>query len=496
MFKKIAITAALSLGALSFYACDSLLDTEPRQSVSPEVALQNIAGVRGIAASAYNRLLSTAAYTNTRIAAPEILADNAVQNPTGTPSGRYVSEAQNSIGTGVGGWGTYFALINDANYIIDGVDVLDAPQADKDRFRGEMLFLRALAYHDLSKSYGYEPGREVNGFNLSVMLRTEPTRGTTDADTPRPRNTNTEVYQQIETDLGTAIDLLSTAGGTNRFLATEGAAKALLARVYLYSGRYPEAAAMAQEAMDTPGVNLATPAQVPSLFATTDSPGVESFFEVRVTSVDFGGAVNNGLSALFTPAQWFDVVPSIELKELYEEGDARYNMFVDEDDQVQLTGWYSNRNPNNNNLTQIHSIKFNQTVEGPGSFIDNTPVLRYGEMLITRAEALARSDQFGPALTELNRLRVNRGLDELSGLTGQDLINEILDERRRELAFEGHRWFDLKRLNLTLNKPEATGFESLLPDDFRWLSAVPSGQVEASQGVIQQNPGYGVEDDE
>ncbi|MCH8557165.1 MAG: RagB/SusD family nutrient uptake outer membrane protein [Balneolia bacterium] len=495
MFKKIAITAALSLGALSFYACDSLLDTEPRQSVSPEVALQNLAGVRGIAASAYNRLLSTAAYTNTRIAAPEVLADNGVQNPSGSPSGRYVQEAQNAIGTGVGGWGTYFAMINDANYIIDGVDALDGPQVDKDRFRGEMLFLRALAYHDLAKSYGYEPGREINNWNLAVTLRVEPTRGTTDADTPRPRNTNLEVYEQIERDLLLAVDLLGSAGGNDRFQATEGAAKALLARVYLYWGRWADAAEWAQEAMDTPGVSLATPAQVPGLFATTDSPGLESFFEVRVTSVDFGGAVNNSLSALFTPAQWFDVVPSVELKALYEEGDARFNSFVDEDGDEQLTGWYSNRQANGN-LTQIHSIKFNQTVEGPGSFIDNTPVLRYGEMLITRAEALARNDQFGPALTELNRLRVNRGLGELSGLTGQALIDEIMDERRRELAFEGHRWFDLKRLNQQLNKPAESGFFDLLADDFRWLSPVPTGQVTAANGVIQQNPGYAADDDE
>lgn len=494
MFKKIAITAALSLGALSFYACDSLLDTQPRQSISPEVALENIAGVRGIVAGAYNRLLSTAAYTNTRIAAPEVLADNTQLIGT---SGRYVSETTNNLGTGVGGWGTYFALINDANYIIDGVDNLDATQAERDRFRGEMLFLRALAYHDLSKSYGYEPGREINNFNLSVMLRTEPTRGTTDADTPLPRNTNVEVYEQIEQDLLLAIDLLGEAGGTNRFLATEGAAKALLARVYLYWSRYPEAAAWAQEAMDTPGVSLATPDQVPSLFATTDAPGRESFFEVRVTSVDFGGAVNNSLSALFTPAQWFDIAPSEALLETYEDGDARFNVevFFEEDDEDEenpitlVTGWYSNRNLNDAEVT-IHSIKFNQTVEGPGAFIDNTPVLRYGEMLITRAEALARDEQFGLALTELNRLRVNRGLDELSGLTGTDLIDEIMAERRRELAFEGHRWFDLKRLNSFLDKPAP-----LFPDDIRWLSQIPTLQVEASLGVIQQNPGYGSNDD-
>ncbi len=493
MFKKIAISAALGLGALAFVACDSLLDTQPRQSVSPEVALEDISGVRGILTSAYNRLLSEAAYVNTRVAAPEVLADNGVDNPQGTPSGRYVSEQTNAVGTGVGGWALYYALINDVNYIIADIDVTDAPQAEKDRITGEALFLRALAYHDLVKTYGYEPGREVDGFNLGVILRTSPTRGTTDADTPRPRATNVEVYQQIERDLLDSIDLLSQAGGTNRFLANRAAADALLARVYLYWGQYDNVIPHATNAMDNPlGATLVTnPNQLANLFESTNTtPNREAFFEIRVTTTDYGNGVNGSLAALFTPEQWFDIVPSEELKALYEEGDLRFNVASD----GEISGWYSNRD-RQDRVVQTYTRKYTQSVDGLGQFTDNTPILRFAEALLNRAEAYSRLGQDGPALADLNELRNSRGLDDVD-LSGSDLLNEILDERRRELAFEGHRWFDIKRLGQVLEKPEASGASPLLPDDFRFLSAIPNNQVVSSDGVIIQNPGYTVDDDE
>lgn len=496
MFKKIATLAAVSLGAFTFYACDSLLDTEPRQSISPEVALNDITGIRGIAASAYNRLISTTAYTNTRIAAPEVLADNGVQNPTNNPSGRYVSEAINAVGTGVGGWGLYYPMINDTNYIIAVIDGVDAPETERNRIKGEMLFLRALAYHDLAKSYGYEPGREIDGWNHSVIIRTTPTLVVEDAQTPRARATNVEVYQQIERDLLESIQLLDQFGGTNRFLGNRAAAEALLARVYLYWGRYADAVEFATRAMERPlGAVLASPAQAPNIFNSTNTaPNIEAFFEVRITSVDFAGAVNNALSALFTPAQWFDIVPSEELMAIYDPTrDVRFRA----DNEGRITGWYSNRRLlANGNLApaQTHSIKFNQSVEGAGTFIDNTPVLRFAEALLNRAEAHARLGQNGSALADLNQLRTNRGLLAVD-LSGEDLLEEILVERRRELAFEGHRWFDLKRLNRALEKPEASGVGIIAPNDFRWLSAIPNSQVVASGGVILQNPGYAVDED-
>ncbi|MCH8568065.1 MAG: RagB/SusD family nutrient uptake outer membrane protein [Balneolales bacterium] len=495
MFKKIAITAAITLGALSFYACDTLLDTEPRQSVSPEVALSTFTGVEGILISAYNRMLNPGAYTNTRIAAPEVLADNARLN-TDDASGRYQSQAINAVGTGVGGWGLFYQIINDVNIIIGGLDATDAPQADKDRILAQALFIRGLAYHALSKSYGYEPGREVNNFNLSVILRTSPTLGSSVAVDPRPRSTNVEVYQQIERDLLRSIEVFQNPGvnQTNRFLGNRAAAEALLGRVYLYWGRYADAVTYTTNAMNNPlGAGLATPAQAPAIFNTTGTPGRESFFELRNTAQDMaaagGSPVNNGLAALLTPAQWFDVLPSEELIDLYEDGDVRFSF----DGEGVLTGWYSNRNAAGA-PRKIHTIKYNQS-DGPGSFVDNTPILRFSEALLNRAEAYARLGQDGNALADLNLLRANRGLSDVS-LSGAALITEILDERRRELAFEGFRWFDLKRLGMNVPKPEATGQGPVLSDDFRILSQIPNSQVVQSEGVIVQNPGYTVDDED
>ncbi len=493
MLKKIAISAALGLGAFAFVACDSLLDTQPRQSVSPEVALEDISGVRGIVTSAYNRLLSEAAYVNTRVAAPEVLADNGVQNPQGNPSGRYVSEETNAVGTGVGGWGLYSALINDVNYVIADIDITEAPQGEKDNLKAQSLFLRALAYHDLVKTYGYEPGREQGGFDLGIVLRTSPTRGTTDADTPRPRSTNVEVYQQIEQDLLEAISLFQTATGSpSRFLANRAAAEALLSRVYLFWGQHQNVIPHATNAMENPlGASLANPNQVAGMFASTSTtPNREAFFEIRVTTTDYGNGVNGSLAALFTPEQWFDIVPSNELKELYEEGDRRFLV----NDEGVISGWYSNRD-RADRVVQTYTTKFMQTVDGIGQYTDNTPIIRFGEVLLNRAEAYANLGQDGPALNDLNQLREARGLDPVS-LAGSDLLNEIIDERRRELAFEGHRWFDIKRLGRVLEKPEATGASPLLPDDFRFLSAIPNNQVVASNGVIIQNPGYTVEEED
>ncbi|AXJ00218.1 SusD family protein [Cyclonatronum proteinivorum] len=493
MLKKIATLAAVGFGALTFYACDSLLDTQPRQSISPEVALDDITGIRGIAASAYNRLVSTTAYSNTRVAAPEVLADNGVQNPAGTPSGRYVSQAINTVGTGVGGWGLYYGMINDTNYILSVIDDLDAPPIERNRIKGEMLFLRALAYHDLSKSYGYEPGREIDGWDHSVIIRTAPTSVVEEAQVPFPRASNVEVYEQIESDLLESIALLSEFGGTNRFLANRAAADALLARVYLYWGRYADAVQAATNAMETPlGAALSTPVSAGNIFnSTSTAPGLESFFELRITSNEFGGAVNDGLASLFTPAQWFDIVPSEELKAIYDAtSDVR---FLEGSDGI-ITGWYSNRRQLASGAlapAQTHSIKFNQSVE---SSIDNTPILRFAEALLNRAESYARLGQDANALADLNLLRVNRGLDEVN-LSGFELLEEILVERRRELAFEGHRWFDLKRLNEALEKPEASGVGIIAPSDFRWLSQVPITQVAASNGVILQNPGYADDED-
>ncbi|MFN3595675.1 MAG: RagB/SusD family nutrient uptake outer membrane protein [Rubricoccaceae bacterium] len=460
-FKTLALAGTLAvLGA----GCDGLLDTEPRQSVSPEVGLSDLSGVQGILTSAYNRLQDVDTYGQRQIIAPEILADNAAINDN--PSGRYRGESTNEIGTGVGGWTQWYRVISDANYVLYGLTRVDAPEATRNRMRGEALFLRALAHHNLARIYAYEPGREVNGFTQGVILRTQPTLALSEVDF-RSRNSVQEVYQQIESDLLEAIQLLTASGGTNRYFATRGAAEGLLARVYLYAGRWADAEARATNALapTTTAARLATVAQVPTMFRTQPNP--ESLFEIAINGTTETLGVNNAINPITTPARWFDVVPSAELQALYEPTDAR------------LAGWYAA-----GGATGRYSTKF------PGSvavYTDHVPVLRVAEMLLIRAEARARQGNTAGAFADLNTLRAARAATPFDG--SGDVIALVMDERRRELAFEGHRWFDLKRLGMDIPKAARTAAPAVPYANFRILAPIPTAQVDLNPNLTQ-NPGY------
>jgi hypothetical protein len=123
-----------------------------------------------------------------------------------------------------------------------------------------------------------------------------------------------------------------------------------------------------------------------------------------------------------------------------------------------------------------------------GDWTDNSPVIRYSDVLLMRAEAYAESGQDGLAQADLNALRAKRNADAITA-GGSALKAAIQDERRRELAFEGHRWFDLKRRGMDITKP-AFGGNPIVPyTDFRILASIPNSQVQ-NNPLLKQNPGY------
>ncbi len=120
--------------------------------------------------------------------------------------------------------------------------------------------------------------------------------------------------------------------------------------------------------------------------------------------------------------------------------------------------------------------------------VDPVPVFRVSEMLLILAEARAAQNNTSGALEALNTLRTARGLAALSGLSGAQIIDAVYDERRVELAFEGHRFFDLKRRGLDIPKPQSV--VGVLPyTDFRILAPLPADEVD-NNPLLEQNPGY------
>ncbi|WPR74240.1 RagB/SusD family nutrient uptake outer membrane protein [Algoriphagus sp. NG3] len=483
IIKTLMLGSALILGS-----CDSLLETEPRQSLTPETAFSDVESFESLLMSIYGKVRSFDYYGQTMMVAPEIMADNLrlIAN-----TGRYVGEEVNADRAHIDIWefegdddpnefrGIY-AGINEANILITEIDKVEGDEALRTKLKGEAHFLRALFYFDLARVYGYEPGQEVNGFNASVILRTTPTLGFSDADF-KARSTNREVYDQIESDLTSAISSLGgqSVGTEDNYRASKGAAETLLARVYLYEGKNSEAAAMATQAMASMGLTnsgegLVAANAYEEAFNTFPNP--ESIFEIEIRSVDWStvDGVNNSMSSLsanvFTGAQ-FIVTATDELLASYGAGDVRRDMW-DETTRSGADG-------------VVYASK--KWLGSKGDFLENLPILRASELYLIRAEARQKTGDNAGALADLNALRSKRGVSALAGITGNDLFQAILNERRIEFALEGHRWFDLKRNGLTISK--AGSAEPVPYSDYRILAPIPQDEIILND-LLENNPGY------
>ncbi len=459
---KLSIITTILAFAVS---CDDLLNTEPTVAVSSDQIITTASGMDAVLTSAYDRLRSESLYRYWIPAAPEVLADNSELHPIN--SGRFSSQAENAFGSHFtsGVWSTAYRLINEANIIIEGAGATQTSQSHRDRLMGEAYFLRGLAYHELLRVYSYEPNHPLVGdWGQGVIIRTSPTLGLSDADL-RPRSSVIEGYEQSERDFLAAIPLLENNDRGNVYFADAAAAHAGLARLYLYWERWDDALNHAQQALNTSQGSLTDFSEHENIFDILPNP--ESIFEL---SFDNTHGSSGSLNAVTNPPPgWFDALPSAELLELYEENDLRNNLFRVHDDGYPFI------------------IKYSGTV---GQNTDHIPVFRVAEMILIQAEAQYELNNEAAAIAALELLRSYRGLPAYTNApSGNALLEEIYDERRRELAFEGHRWFDLKRRGMDVPKPEVN-LNSLVPfDDVRILAPLSGTQVENNPN-LDQNPGY------
>jgi hypothetical protein len=356
------------------------------------------------------------------------------------------------------------------NHTIAAAEALTGDDAIRNRIIGEALFLRALNYFDLVRIYSYEPTKIVGGWDKGVVLRTEPTRTSEDASFIE-RSTVVETYQLIEADLLRSIQLLGQ-GDRGVFFANHRAAQALLARVYLYWDRWDDAIAMATAAMQDSRARLATAGQYVSMWGAV--PNVESIWELNYELTE-SVWVNNCQACYVHPSGTWQVsiIPSAELLALYEPGDIRLGVLP------------ATTTPGSMPIGTRYTTKF---ANYRGANTDNVPMLRYSEMLLIRAEAHAMRGREVEARADLNTLRAARNASPITA-TGDALIQALLAERRRELVYEGHRFFDLKRRGLDITKPAMGNWPTVPYTDFRLLAAIPDAQIQNNPKLVQ-NPGY------
>lgn len=472
--KNIIKPLALSV-VLIASSCSNILDVQPRQSIDAATALTSEDALNAAVNGVYDRLQSTNLYGRDLIALPEALADNGRAT---NKSGRLNPEYQNQPNAHFIVWATAYTAINQLNLILDAIPKLTMLSVNsKNSFEGQASMLRGLLYFELARCYGYEPSvvvKESDRGSVPIMKT-----GVLDLSQIErlPRASINEVYDFIYADLTNAVAKLSTVTLSTAY-ANKGAANALFSRIALYRGDYANSIKYANDALATGIGKFQTKDTYVSAWRTPNQP--ESMFEIAYQSNENIG-VNTSLQTTYTTlvelgntaktGGFGDLVPTAALLSAFETGDVRRNLYE--------------RGTNGRGTAEIECTKF---FGRTGSVnLDNIPVIRISEMYLNRAEALALTGKETDALIDVNRIRTRAGLDPKTGITGKALIDEIAAQRRIEFAFEGHRFFDLKRRGQDIVK--AAPVQNLVYTDFRFLAPIPLREIQANSN-LKQNVGY------
>jgi starch-binding outer membrane protein, SusD/RagB family len=440
----------LATGALLLTACNSQLDIKPVNTIDAGSAVATSGDVEALLVGAYDALGDGDVYGGNIIRDAELLGDNGEIFWDGTfvaPDQIFRKSLLVDNDQAASTWLDSYSTINIANNVLDNLDVVT--DANRSRVEGEAKFIRGLVYFALVQQYAKAWTDGTPSANLGVPLILEPTTEITD-EAKVSRNTVAEVYTQIIQDLTEAETALPASNG---FFATKGAAAALLARVYLLQGRYADAATAATRVISSGRYSLVPTEDVFDLRINQNGINTaEDIFSVQVTDQD---GVNN-LNTFFASADYGgrgDILIEDAHLDLYSADDLRGQLFYDDGNGIYTAKW----------INQYGNIK----------------VIRLAEMYLIRAEAnLRNNSSIGAApLADLNRIRTRAGLAPLTAVT----LNDILRERRLELAFEGLQLYDLKRTRSNVG--------SLPFSSPRLVFPIPRREIDANSN-LEQNPGY------
>lgn len=435
----------LLLGLLA--ACSKTLDTEPQTSIADETAIVDKKSAQAALTGVYDALQG---YASTSIIALDLAGDNVVNY-----NNQNVVVATKTAANTSAGFIPIYTAISRTNFLINKIPVLTDPfftQVQKDQVLGEAYFLRGLAYFDLVKTYG------------GVQIILDPTKyiGV-------KRSTKEQTYAQVLSDLDKAEALLPET--LNRNLATRFAVYALKARFYLYNAQWELAAQYAGKTIAS-STNFSLVKPFSAFF--TGKNTTESIFELAFSTSDKNTFYTNWLSAAeggrrdYIPARQF-------INALLDPnaGGSRKSLIK----QLTDGSW--------------ELIEYGKQ-DGTSSIF----LLRIAEQYLIRAEALAQktTPDLPGAVADLNAIRRRAEVPEFlyrPETAASEVLLAIENERRFELAFEGHRFIDITRTGRA-----ATVFGALNPqlkDANFWIFPIPQSAVlddPDNLGGEHQNPGY------
>ena len=456
MKKILYITSIASLFFIAS-ACNKKLDVQPQNSATPD-QIKTSSDVQALLAGAYNQLQSYSAFGEQFMLIPDLLASQNQVDWVGTYANyKQVKTkkmvATNSIASSI--WGNSYKLIGICNTVLDKLSVVDT--ADQATVEGEALFIRGTIYFELVGLFGKPYSDGAAATNLGVPIVLDPVYFYDSTKNKPARATVAAVYAQVIKDLQAAITKLPASNGVK---ANKYSAAAILSRVYLNMGDYPNAVTQADDVIQNGGYSLN--ATYDKEFNNTGNTS-EDIFAIQQTSQSNVGTSNQGLTTFYAPN---DILPS-------GRGDAQINTgyfgFFEPQD---FRGTFTTDGVSIAGANGTYPNKWQQ-------FYKVIPVVRLAEMYLTRGEAnLAAGTTTGAnPLDDINTVRERAGASDLTTVSGSDFV----DERFREMGFEGDRFWTLKRLKMTV--------DGLSYDDNKIVLPIPQSEVDVNKAIVQ-NGGY------
>ncbi|MCT4601715.1 MAG: RagB/SusD family nutrient uptake outer membrane protein [Marinifilum sp.] len=464
--KTIIKITYLFLLVLGFSACeDDLIEKVPTAEVAPEKLFETENGFRtaldGVYATMKQDFLG---YNFCIYTIPEAINDDIIAGDPngwtfeGTHSDIYALDYDYEAFQIKGFWSTAYEAINNANSIIKYGQ--NSSLKNKNQYVAEALAQRALIHYDLYRFFA--PAFNTDKSTLAVPYRLD----TDELLVKKQRNTTGEVIDFVLTDLKKAEEMATN--DVNSYRISKTAVQALLARVYHETGDYENAIKYAKEALKDTRYNLDTDAaELKNQWRQDNSD--EIIFRIRFDKKDTDAS---NAAMLSIPLYFsYPYYVSDDLINLYDQvNDIRF-------------GIYFGLEPNGSGSYFPKKHVGLRTADYDNFKVGSVDIklVRVPELYLIIAESTERTGG-SDAITYLNTLRNARGLGDY---TGGSLLTEIMNERRRELAFEGFRFTDLKRLALGFSRPDGTG---LTANHARF--ALPIPKLEIDRSGIKQNPGY------
>lgn len=469
---------------LMLFSCKKLIEVKETDFIDADKALKTVENVEQAIIGAYAGLQVEMGYLLNSTFSDEVKTSGEFYNSISTHEWQYSADDV-VIRDNFTAITSYYTIIDRVNRALAKVDVADSTRAGDNtlraRLKGEGLFLRAFCHFEMSRYYcnNYDPA----ALGMPYLVEPSPI-----PQTPYARLKMGEYFQKINADVAEAKPLLpNNLTDINR--AVRLAASGLQARIALYMKDWANAITYSGEYI------AALPLAPDTLFKAiwTDASSREVAFKLKRSNTNnpYGrigsiyrntSTIVNGVTNIGT-VFW---VPSTELWDSYDQvNDVRFAAYMKTEPILAAAGRQSRL------ITKYAGTAYATTNEN----VADAKVFRTGEMYLIRAEAKAESNDLVGAAADLNALRAIRitGYTPVTFASKQEAIDAVILERFKELPFEGHRFWDLRRRGLPVTRtgtdaPSSTG-ATLPAGNFRFVLPIPNAEMQANDLMVQ-NPGY------